>query len=147
MAPSQGLHRRGIGVDFIVSVALLNHLYNCFDNEPEKGSSGSRALCGEAMPLTAAIIRNSMRTTPKIMLLVPVYRARKGAHNNANIVYIKRRLVLSGSARGSPWPGEGVPSLMLARPLFCAGSVANPPPKTAEGGPCLRCLCLHLGPL
>src|SRR5271154_4712414 len=91
-----------------------------------------------------------MHITPKITLLVPVYRARKGAHNNANIVYIvyivyiRRRLVLlqlglSGSARGSPWPGEGVPSPMLARPLFCAGSVANPPPKTAEGGPCLRC--------
>jgi hypothetical protein len=35
-----------------------------------------------------------MLTTLNLTLLVPTYRTRKGAHNNANVVYIRRRLVL-----------------------------------------------------
>jgi hypothetical protein len=35
-----------------------------------------------------------MFTTLNLTLLVPMYRTRKGAHNDANFVYIRRRLVL-----------------------------------------------------
>jgi hypothetical protein len=35
-----------------------------------------------------------MLTTLNLTLLVPMYRTRKGAHNDANVVYTRRRLVL-----------------------------------------------------